>query len=85
MKSITIHALDDELARRIEEKARTEGVSQNKTIKKLLREALGLTSEQVRDRREAFQELFGCWTKTEAREFEHAIKDFERIDAEDWT
>lgn len=84
MKSITIHALDDDLAEGIEKKAREEGLSLNKTIKQLLRESLGLMPNQVRDRREEFSDLFGCWSKEEAEEFETAVQDFERIDAQDW-
>ncbi|MFT5366077.1 MAG: hypothetical protein ACI8V2_001019 [Candidatus Latescibacterota bacterium] len=84
MKSITIHALDNDLVECIEEKAQKEGVSLNKTIKKLLREALGLTPEQVRDRQEEFRDLFGCWTQEDVKEFENAVQDFERIDPEDW-
>ena len=42
MKSITIHGLDEGLEAMIEEKARQEGLSLNKTVKMLLREALGL-------------------------------------------
>ena len=84
MKSITIHALDDDLAQRIEDKARLEGLSLNKMIKKLLREALGLVPQDVRDRREEFMDLFGSWTDEDAREFKEAVKDFERIDPGDW-
>lgn len=84
MKSITIHALDDDLVQSIEEKAQKDGASLNKTIKKLLRESLGLMPEQVRDRQEAFQDLFGCWTQKDVEEFENAVQDLGRIDPEDW-
>lgn len=84
MKSITIHALDDDLAEEIKKRAQAEGVSLNKTIKKLLREALGLMPNQVRDRQDEFADLFGCWSKEEAAEFDAAVQDFERVDAKDW-
>jgi len=42
VKSITIHDLDESTEALIEEKARKEGLSLNKTVKMLLRQALGL-------------------------------------------
>ena len=42
MKSITIHGLDEHLDRTIRSLAEREGLSMNKTIKKVLRSALGL-------------------------------------------
>jgi plasmid stability protein len=84
MKSITIHALDDDVFEGIKKKAQQDGDSLNKTIKKLLREALGLASEQIRIRREAFEDLFGCWSFEDAVEFEAVTQDFDCIDPEDW-
>ena len=43
MKSITIHGIDDPLAKLIKSKVRSEGLSVNKTVKKLLEESLFLT------------------------------------------
>ena len=41
MKSITIHGIDDPLAELIKSRARSEGLSINKTVIKLLEESLG--------------------------------------------
>ena len=68
MRSITIHGMDDELDRQIREKAAAEGKSLNKTIKGLLKQALG----GRRSRREEFVDLFGCWSAEELTEFERA-------------
>lgn len=83
MKSITIHGLDDPLDKLIREKARFYGLSLNKTIKKLLRDSLGI-SDRKRDNKQAFKDLFGVWSEKDLKEFEQSTKDFEKIDAEDW-
>ena len=64
MKSITIHGLDHELDEKIRSKARAEGLSLNRTIKLLLREALGL-GDQPPNRGIGFQDLFGVWSRTD--------------------
>ncbi len=81
MKSITIHGLDDTLAQLISEKARHQGTSLNKTIKTLLRRALGLLEQQKKN---DFSEFSGIWTQKEFEKFEHSVKDFEKIDRQDW-
>ena len=84
MKSITIHGLEDRLSERIREKARQQGLSLNKTIKKLLAEALGMEEQAPRDRREQFLDLFGIWTKEEAEEFNKSLEETRKLDPEDW-
>ena len=84
MKSITIHSLDDALDVLIREKAKAEGTSLNKTIKRLLAEALGLQQEEPGDHRQDFLDLHGTWTKDEARRFGGRIKDLGKVDPEDW-
>ena len=84
MKSITIHNLDDPLNTLIREKAKTEGLSLNNTIKKLLAEALGLSPRNDTDRGKDFLDLFGVWSDKEVKEFNKQAGDFEKIDREDW-
>lgn len=84
MKSITIHGLEPDLASRLEQRAREGGTSLNKTIKRLLASALGLSPEGKTDRRRNFEDLCGGWSKGEAEAFGGAIRDFERVDPEDW-
>ena len=82
MKSITVHAMDDELDRRLREKADAEGKSLNKTIKGLLEESLGVRPS--RNRREEFMDLFGAWSAEEREQFDRATEDLRRVDVEDW-
>ncbi len=84
MKSITIHDLDEALEAGIEEKAREEGLSLNKTVKKLLREALGLAPGGNGDRRADFAEFCGGWSKAEAKEFEKKTRELRKVDLRDW-
>jgi hypothetical protein len=84
MKSITIHGLEDQLDARIREKASQQGLSLNKTIKKLLTESLGLEPSNSRDYRENFEDLCGIWTKEEAAAFYRNTEDCTEIDPEDW-
>lgn len=84
MKSITIHNLDDPLNTLIREKAKTEGLSLNNTIKKLLAEALGLAPKKGEGRGKDFLDLFGVWSGEEVKEFNKQAGDFEKIDQEDW-
>ena len=82
MKSITVHGMDEELDRRLRDKAEAEGKSLNKTIKGLLEESLGV--RPARNRREEFRELFGSWSTEEREQFDRATEDFGVVNAEDW-
>jgi hypothetical protein len=85
MKSITIHGLEDRLDARIREKASQQGLSLNKTIKKLLAESLGLEEPSApRDYRKTYEDLCGIWTREEAAAFKRRTEDFNRVDPGDW-
>ena len=84
LKSITIHALDDDTAELIRKKAEKEGISLNKTIKRLLRQALGLRESVQPDHREEFRDLFALWSDEEARELAKQVESFEKVDPSDW-
>ncbi len=61
-----------------------EGISFNKTIKKLLEESLGLKPKGKDNRKKDFLDIFGVWSDEEACEFDRTTKEFEKIDPEDW-
>ena len=84
MKSITIHGIDEPLAQLIKSKAQLEGLSINKTIKKLLEEALGVRPRNKGTHQSDFEEFCGMWLESELAEFENKTQDFRRIDHEDW-
>ena len=82
MKSITIHNLDGLLDTEIKKLAHTKGQSLNKTIKDLLRKSVGL--EKNNDYRKDFIGFFGVWSETDEKEFNNSIKDFEKVNLQDW-
>ena len=84
MKSITIHGLQDPLDSLIRRQAEKQGISLNKTIKKLLAESLGLKSKKEVDNKIEFMDLFGVWTEKDLEEFSRAVQDFEEIDEGEW-
>ena len=65
-------------------KAEEEGISLNKTIKRLLRQALGLKESVQPDHREEFRDLFGIWSDEDACELANYVEAFEKVDASDW-
>ena len=84
MKSITIHGLDDTLDRLIRKKAKKQGKSLNKTIKTLLEESLGIDKKKPSDNRDDFMDLFGIWTKQQAKQYLSTLTEFDIIDKEEW-
>lgn len=77
---------DEVLAREIDDLARREGVSRNQAVLRLLRKAAGL-EERAPEQEVIGSSLdwfFGSWTEEQAREFDEAVADFERIDEELW-
>ena len=84
MKSITIHNLDSTLELLIQEKARKEGLSLNKTVKLLLCDALGINPAPSKDRKEDFADFCGVWSESDQLEFEQNTKDFQQVDQRDW-
>jgi hypothetical protein len=84
MKSITIHGLDEDTARRIETQAKADGQSLNRTIKNLLGQSLGIKPAARNRHAENFSEFLGVWGKKDQEEFEKAARTFRTIDDEDW-
>jgi len=82
MKSITIHNLEAEVAEAIEKMAKASGLSQNKTVKKLLRKALGL--EPAKAPSPDFSEFCGLWSEEESEAFREAVSAFDEIDETLW-
>ena len=84
MKSITIHGIDEPLAELIKSKAQEEGLSINKTIKKVLEESFGVKPRHKGTNRSQFEEFCGIWSKSELSEFDKNTKELRKVDPEDW-
>ena len=77
---------DDDVAQEIEDLAQREGLSRNQAVLRLLRKGAGL-EEGVEDQDVIGSSLdwfAGSWTEEQAREFDVAVADFEKIDEELW-
>jgi hypothetical protein len=83
MKSITLHGIDDDLDKKISEKSEEYGLSQNRTIKAILKDSL--LADKRASRREMFSGLFGTWTTVEKNAFEKRVLDLENVNDEDST
>lgn len=84
MKSMTIHGIDKQLADMIKAKAQSEGLSVNKTIKKLLETALGIKPAPQQKNLDDFKEFCGVWSETDLTEFNEKTSETRSIDQEDW-
>lgn len=84
MKSFTIHGVEKPLADLIRAKAESEGLSINKTIKKLLEECLGVKPQPEGKNLRDFQDFCGQWAKDDLDEFEKKTSDLREIDDADW-
>jgi hypothetical protein len=84
VKSFTIHGVDDHLAARLKQAAEAGGTSMNRTIKRLLEEALGLKPKPRGHNLEQFEAFSGVWSPDELAEFQAATVDLDQIDLGDW-
>jgi len=84
MKSITIRGLEGKLGELIKKKAQVEGISLNKAINRLLKQALGLNDKKQKNNYEEFSDLSGVWSEEDEEEFLRAVSDLEKIDSGDW-
>jgi hypothetical protein len=83
MASITIHDLDEHVATLLRERARRDGTSLNKTIKRLLEGALGVRPVAAAHRKD-FEKFCGVWSKAQAAEFSRATAELDEVDPRDW-
>ena len=85
MKNISLRGLDEELAGRLQQTAKSEGKSVNQLVLETLRRRFGLD----RDKRftrvyHDLDALFGAWPKEEYEAIQGQIDADRRIDAELW-
>ena len=84
MSTLTIHALDAVVEKRIRTKAKREGRSLNQTLKELLASSVGCGQQAAADHRADFSEFCGIWSAQESREFKAATSDLEVVSEADW-
>ena len=84
MSTMTIHGLDKETERQVRAESKRTGLSLNRTLKRLLAQAVSKKVQGRRRSREGIERLCGAWSPQEAKEFEEAVKDLRQVDPEDW-
>ena len=84
MSSITIHKMDDYLAKELKRKAKSEKVSVNAMVKQLLAEALGLKVSKEPPHKSEFAAFSGVWSAADVKEFETKTADMNSVNPEDW-
>ena len=84
MKSMTIHGIDKQLEDLIKSKAKSEGLSINKTIKKLLETSLGIKPQPSQKNLDEFKEFHGLWNREDLKVFEEKTAGIRTVANEDW-
>ena len=82
---LSIRGVDEKLSAALKREAARRDTSVNKTIIRLLAEAVGTASRQERPAvNHELDHLSGVWTEEDAAEFGAAAACFEEIDEEMW-
>ena len=84
MKSLTLHALDDQLSAGIKRRAQELSISMNELAKRILAEGLGIKRAAQAPHRDSFECFCGSWTEEEASAFEEHLSEMNKVDAGDW-
>lgn len=84
MKSMTIHGIDKQLEDMIKAKAEAEGLSINKTIKKILEIALGIKPQPHQKNIDDFREFCGAWNEDDLKVFEEQTADTRTVNPKEW-
>lgn len=81
-KQLSLRGLDPDLEKQIRELARSNQLSLNKATLMILRRGAGLQESRhpASVVGESLDHLIGSWTANEERQFNKAIKVFERVD-----
>ncbi len=87
MHQLSIRGFDKELERRLREVAKERDISLNKAAILLLRKGAGLdtTNWCTNAVGDSLDELIGCWTAEDEKDFLKSIEAFEQIDKVLWS
>ena len=77
----TIRDIPEDLEHALRERARRSGESLNRTLIRLLRQAVGLNPPR---KKRDLSALAGTWSQEEADEFDRQVRWSEQIDTEPW-
>jgi hypothetical protein len=85
LKQLTVRGLDEDLDQALKREAEEQGLSVNRFVVRVLREAVGLYLNPV-DTREFhdLDHLAGTWSETDAEELDNALDEQRQIDKSLW-
>jgi hypothetical protein len=84
MKSLTLHAMDDQLAQQIKLRANELSISMNELAKRILAEGLGIKAPAKPIHRDEFSCFCGIWTEDDIASFNERVADMDAVDLKDW-
>ena len=82
MRNMTIRNIPDDVAKALKVETTRRGLSLNRTVIQLIRQALGIDSGEVRSN--GLAQLAGTWTDQDLSQFESAVAPLEQVDEELW-
>jgi len=84
MTVLSIRGVEDKVAEKLKNKAKSEGTSVNAVVLSILGESLGLRKKKRNVVYNDLDELAGTWNKEDAEEFKSNISQLETIDESMW-
>lgn len=84
MKSLTLHAMDDQLAQQIKRRAGELSISMNELAKRILAEGLGIKTPAQPPHRDDFACFCGTWAEDDLKSFNQRVSDMDDVEREDW-
>ncbi|MEK6620979.1 MAG: antitoxin [Planctomycetota bacterium] len=84
MATMTIRGIDDEVAKLLKDRAKSEEMSVNGIILKMVKESLGIEKKKRIKIYHDLDHLAGTWSEKDAKEFQERVADMEKIDEELW-
>jgi plasmid stability protein len=82
--TITLRNISPELARKLKQKAQTQGRSLSKVAMEFLEKGMGLRKSEPMVLHHDLDSLAGTWTKEETRTFERSLREQRSIDPDPW-
>lgn len=84
MATITVRGIDNEVAKLLKDQAKSEGISVNALLLKMVKESLGIEKKKRTKIYHDLDHLAGTWSEKDLKEFKKNVEDLEKIDNEIW-
>ena len=84
MATMTIRGIDDEVSVLLKKQAKSEGISVNALLLKMVKVSLGIEKKKRTKIYHDLDYLAGTWSDKDLKEFQKNVEDFEKIDKEIW-